>query len=148
MTPFEKCCMIAYRCHDLGVVEFDGQDPLVLDIDIEDPYVFLSGELGFVDFTHEDQIMCPEDWPSPPYPECVCGDSVAGGKHYVLQWGDADDDIDEEDWAEWQVALHPECLLSFFEFIYGTEEEWFWDREEWEATRDIPPDYLYRVSPL
>lgn len=144
MTPFEKCCMIAYRCNEVGEVQMDDDEPVVLDVDLRDPYGFISSELGFVDFNAPDGfIMCPEDWPSPPYPECICGDSCFGAHHYVLQWGDADDDVDADDWAEWQIAVHPECLATFFEYILGAEEMGYWDRDEWTSSRDEPPDHLW-----
>jgi len=146
MTSFEKCCMIAYICDSDGeaLVDEDG-DPIVYDIDLQNPYDFVAGQVGITDMEIPDggHIMCPDDWPQPSYPECICGDYVFGDDHYVLQWGDQDDCVEEEDWAEWQCALHAGCLSTFFEYIRGAEEFGVWDREEWYMHRDTPPNYMY-----
>lgn len=113
MTAPELCMMAIYTC------DLDGTAERLHTITFDDLPEYLSDYLEVYDFYMGDWIISPDTWPIADYPFCICGCSVLNTPHLVLQWGDADGNIDDDYWAEWQLALHEECFLEFIEDITG-----------------------------
>ena len=129
MTLPELCKLVIYYCDELG--EAYGMEV----ISFEELPEYLAEALDLYDFRMSEYIAAPDTWPYEDYPECICGEEVFGEPHFVLQWGPADEDPDGDDWAEWQLALHEECMFEFFEEITGgiafeTEEDYLMWRDD------------------
>lgn len=132
MTPLKDCMMIAYLLDYTGEV-IDGY-PVMVDL----RYIgeFLTEEAGMRDFIETGYVMQAQDWPLHNYPECLCGDTCEGDTHYLLQLGADDFTVGDEDWEEWELAVHKPCLPGFFELLTGGV--FIADQEDWLRYRDDP----------